>query len=375
MNQTYSKGLQGVVVDETRISNVEGEIGRLTYRGYPIEELVKLPYERVIWLVLFDRFPDQDQEEQLARFLVAHMLLTDYERALLTRISAQTHPMVMLQSLVPLLDSSPLTDLPVPLMNDDVLKGLVIIAKLPLLIAAFHQLIEGNPFPDTDPSLSYHGNFLNLFNRKQASQEQVAILDVTQILQMEHSFNAGTFAGRVTASTLSPVECVISAAIGTLYGRLHGGADQAALEMAMDVGSPEAASAFVQQSLQEGRKIMGMGHREYRTADPRARILKPMAEKLNADPQFDLLLRTLEAIEAEFRHEMQKQQKDLWANVDYYKGLVFHALGIPPRFFTSLFAMSRTVGYLAHFMESRLDNRLMRPQALYTGREVTRLSA
>ena len=120
---------------------------------------------------------------------------------------------------------------------------------------------------------------------------------------------------------------------------------------------------------------MGMGHREYRTADPRARILKPMAEKLNADPQFDLLLRTLEAIEAEFRHEMQKQQKDLWANVDYYKGLVFHALGIPPRFFTSLFAMSRTVGYLAHFMESRLDNRLMRPQALYTGREVTRLSA
>ena len=260
-------------------------------------------------------------------------------------------------------------------LSDDALKGLVIIAKLPLLVAGFHQVMQGEPLRETDPSLGYHGNFLNLFSGKRASPEQVAILDVVQILQMEHSFNAGTFAGRVTASTLSPVECVISAAIGTLYGKLHGGADQAALEMAMEVGDPNAARAFVKESLKAKRKIMGMGHREYRTADPRAKILKPMAERLSKDAQFDLLLRTLEAIEQEFRREMKKQQKDLWANVDYYKGLVLYALGIPPRFFTSLFAMSRTVGYLAHFIESRQDNRIIRPKALYTGRELTRLSA
>lgn len=373
--ETYSKGLEGVIVDETKISHVEGDAGRLSYRGYCIEDLVKLPFPQVTWLVLFGQFPTEVQEKALVEFFKANGTLTPKETALLQSLDRKIHPMVMLQSIVPLLDLVPKQKIDLPTAEPEAHAGLVIIAKLPALIAGFHQHLQGNPLPEVDPALDYHGNFLAMFNDKKASQEQINVLDVTQILQMEHSFNAGTFAGRVTASTLSPVQCVISASIGTLYGKLHGGADQAALEMALQVGSPENAEAFVENALQHKQKIMGMGHREYKTLDPRAKILKPMAEKLNRGTSYENLLQTLIAVEAAFHQAMQQKNKALWANVEYYKGAVFYSLGIPPQFFTALFAMSRSVGYLAHFIESRQDNRLIRPKALYTGRKITQLSA
>jgi citrate synthase len=177
---------------------------------------------------------------------------------------------------------------------------------------------------------------------------------------------------RVVASTLAPVENAVSAAFGALHGVLHGGADQAALETADRVGSPDLAPAFVDDCLARGDKVMGMGHREYKVVDPRAVHLKALAGRLAAGTEHEVTFRTLEAIESRFTERMAERGKDLYANVEFYKGLVFRVLGLPPRFFTALFGMSRVFGYLAHFSESRVDNRLVRPQAHYIGPAVER---
>lgn len=374
MSQLYSKGLEGVIVDETKISNVEGEEGRLTYRGYLIEDLVQKPFAQVAWLVLFGGFPTEKEQVDFESFLAAHSELSSYEISILNAIPRDTHPMVMLQSLVPVLDLKPKMEITVPLSQDEALQGLIIAAKIPTLIASFHQLQLGNKIPQTLGGTPYHSHFFNLFHQKQPTEAQLKILDVAQILQIEHSFNAGTFAGRVTASTLSPVQSVVSASIGTLYGKLHGGADEAALKMAMSIGNPDKAADFVLDSLSKKQKIMGMGHREYKTVDPRARILKPMAEELCVGTEFEDLFFCLKNVEGTFQKEMEKKGKQIWANVEFYKGAVFYALGIPPHFFTAMFAMARTFGYLAHFIESRQDNRLIRPKALYTGNPVTNLA-
>ena len=197
------------------------------------------------------------------------------------------------------------------------------------------------------------------------------MLDAAQILQMEHSFNGGTFAGRVCASSLAPIQSSISASIGTLFGRLHGGADQAALEMAMAIGSPDKAEAYVRDCLANKVKIMGMGHREYRTVDPRARLLKPMALELCQDEESKKLLATLIAVEEACQREFAARGKEIWANVEFYKGAVFHSLGIPTHYFTTMFAMARVYGYIAHFLEFQRDSRLIRPRARYVGRPVT----
>ncbi|MBT4161856.1 MAG: citrate/2-methylcitrate synthase, partial [Gammaproteobacteria bacterium] len=192
-----------------------------------------------------------------------------------------------------------------------------------------------------------------------------------QLLQIDHSFNAGTFASRVIGSTMAPVTAVLSGAVGALSGVLHGGADEAALSVAREVGSPENAEAYVDRLLSEKGRLMGMGHREYRTVDPRSLVLKPLARELCLGSDLENEFKTLLAIEEVFNRRMAERGKDVWANVEYYKGVVLEALGIEPAFFTTMFAMARTVGWLAHFMESRVNNRIIRPAAMYVGPEVS----
>ena len=194
-----------------------------------------------------------------------------------------------------------------------------------------------------------------------------------QILQLEHSFNAGTCTCRVTASTLAPVESALSSAVGALYGKLHGGADEAALNEALKVGSPENAKAYVLDLLANKGRLMGMGHREYKKLDPRAALLKPMAETLCKGTKYENVFLTLKEIEKEFNAQMHKKGKEVWANLEFYKGPVNLAIGIPASYFTAGFAMARSVGWLAHFLESRQDNRIMRPSALYVGKDIRAL--
>ncbi len=365
---TYSAGLDNIVVGETAISNVEGGIGRLSYRGHPIEQLSERPFMQVAWLLLFGDIPSAQQEQQLAHFLMDHRDLNKNEKALIKAVPRETHPMSMLQGLVPLLDTTAKQQYEFPNNTEDAYQGLVIAAKIPSLISAYRNLELGRDLPPSNRHLDPHSAFLKALHLHEPSDLQVATLDSAQILQMEHSFNAGTFAGRIALSTAAPIQSSISASIGTLYGKLHGGADEAALNIAGQVGSPEKAEAYVEQCLNSGGRIMGMGHREYRTVDPRAVILKPMAKKLCTDEDSANLMATLEAIEAACIKLLDKPDRKIRANVEFYKGAVFHALGIPSHYFTAMFAMARCFGYIAHCLEFRPQSRLIRPAAKYVGR-------
>ena len=241
-------------------------------------------------------------------------------------------------------------------------QGLALAVKLPQLVATHRARA---PRPTTGSS--YAERFLGAIDAP-ADADHAKAFAVMQILQLEHSFNASTFAARVIASTQAPIANALAGAIGTLHGPLHGGADQAALETADEVGAPDEAVAFVDRCLKEGRKVMGMGHREYRVLDPRARFGKAIAEKLTRGTEHEVTYQTLVAIEDRFRERMAERGKELHANIEFYKGLIFRSLGLEPRFFTALFAMARSFGYLAHVLESRFDNRLIRPAALYQPR-------
>lgn len=361
----YSKGLEGVIAGETAISDVEGDIGRLSYRGYAIEELVREDYATVMWLVIFGELPSAAEKEDLEEFLAVHGALDAYEQGMLAGLPRNLHPMRMLQGMIPLLATD--RELTFRSLLDEGVPGLQIIAKLPTLVATFRQLETGHGAPRFDASSPYLANFLTMFTGNAPSAAHLDILKVVQILQMEHSYNAGTFTSLVVGSTLAPVDSAFSAAVGALFGILHGGADEAALTDAKRVGSPNAAPAYIDELLASKGKLMGMGHREYRKVDPRAVILKPMAEKLCAGTEYQIDFDTLNALETAFNTRMQEKGKEVWANLEFYKGAVYEALGIPPHFFTSVFAMSRAIGWLAHFVESRKDNRIIRPKAMYIG--------
>lgn len=367
----YSTDLAGVIVGETAISDVQGETGLLSYRGIDINDLIGVPFLHVVWLVLFGEWPDERKKSRLKAFMCRHTRLTHAEIELLQKVPKSLHPMLMLQGLVPLLVPPEEETLEV---GQDAEHGLFLAAKITALVAAHHRLSQNKVILQPVPGLLFHENFLTMFHGSGPTEEQRRMLDAAQILQMEHSFNCGTFAGRVCASSLAPIQSSISASIGTLFGKLHGGADQAALEMAMHIGSPDKAAAYVSEALANKEKIMGMGHREYRTVDPRAKILKPMAVELCQDEESRNLLATLIAVEEACQREFAGKGKEIWANVEFYKGAVFHSLGIPTHYFTAMFAMARVYGYIAHFLEFRRDSRLIRPRALYIGPAVGRRS-
>ena len=346
------KGLEGVVVDTTAVSLVDGQRGQLSYRGHDIGDLVTRPFAEVAALVATGEL-----DAGFGRKLTAHSVLSDREEALLLGLPESIHPMHVLQGLTPLLDPTNAFS-----EHGEAAQGFAVAAKLPALIATHFKRRSVASVRADDPI----AQFLAQIEAPENADARRAF-EVAEILQIEHSFNAGTFTARVVASTLAPVENALSAAFGALHGVLHGGADQAALETADRVGSPEHAAAFVDACLAGGEKVMGMGHREYKVVDPRAVHLKGLAGRLVAGTEHEVTFRTLEAIEARFTERMAEKGKDLYANVEFYKGLVFRVLGLPPRFFTALFGMARVFGYLAHFTESRQENRIVRPQAHYVG--------
>jgi citrate synthase len=364
---TYSVDLAGIVVGDTEISDVQGDAGILSYRGIDINDMVGVPVLHVVWMLIFGEWPTEQEKSRLKAFMCRHASLTHDEVDLLQKVPRDLHPMLMLQGTVPLLT---LPEEQAMDIDPDTEHGLFLAAKVSGLIAAHYRLSQNKSILQPVPGKLFHENFLTMFHGTAPSEENRRMLDAVQILQMEHSFNAGTFAGRVCASTLAPIQSCISASIGTLFGKLHGGADQAALEMAMEIGAPEKAAAYVKDCLANKVKIMGMGHREYRTVDPRAKILKPMAMELCRDDESKNLLATLVAVEEACQREFAAKGKEIWANVEFYKGAVFHNLGIPTHYFTAMFAMARVYGYIAHFLEFRQDSRLIRPRARYTGHPV-----
>lgn len=367
MTDEINIGLEGVLVGKTAISNVEGDIGRLSYRGKDINELSKQSLAAVIALVLADTELSEAQAKTLDAWLASESELSPVELRVLEQLGRNLHPMAVLQALAPITDTKARQPLPnfIPAHLE---AAMVLAAKQSAVVRTWHNLCQFGAVVELPEGLGFCEKLLYAFNREQPSAHAVRALETVQILQMDHSFNAGTFAGRVVASTKANLTASVGGSLGALSGPLHGGADEAAVMMARSIGSPDKAAAWVSDALANKVKIMGMGHREYRRLDPRAGILKPMARHFCEGTQYQELMETLVAVEEACQVEFAKKDKEIYANLEFYKGAVYLALGIEERFFTSLFACSRVVGWAAHFYEFNQDPRLIRPRALYAGK-------
>jgi citrate synthase len=360
------KGLEGVVADTTATSLVDGAAGRMYYRGYPIESLVRHRFAAVMHLLVFGELPDERRLAEVEDYLWhAGHLPPEVAHSLRELARHGAHPMLTLQAICPLLNLEP----PAVRLGrtSDEEEGLVIAARLPAAIALVNAAIEDRTEHAYPESRRYGERYLQLLHGRKPTIVEVEAFEILQVLQLDHGFNASTFTARVVTSTLAPPASALSAAMGALYGPLHGAADQGALEMALEVGKPERAATFVAECLASGRRVLGMGHREYRVVDPRARIVKTIAERVAVTPDLRNLLATLLAVEAAFVDQTSAKKRTLRANMEFYKGVLCLALGIDKEFFTATFAASRMFGWVAHIVEQRKDNRLIRPSAHYIG--------
>lgn len=354
------------MADNTALSLVDGEGGRLYYRGYPVEMLAQRQFVEVAHLLVFGDLPNASQLAGFEEFLwQAGRLPRQLASAICELARLGEHPMATLQAITPLLAIEPPANTPGRSSHEQ--EGLVVAARVPAAIAAIHSARLGREPVAYPESRLYASRYLHMLNARAPTADEIRAFDCMQVLQLDHGFNASTFTARVATSTLAPVASALSAAMGTLYGPLHGAADQGALEMAMEVAAPERAAEFVAMCLATGRKVMGMGHREYRLVDPRASVLKRMAEKVAVEPELHRLYETLSAVDAAFVTQTSAKRRALRANMEFYKGIVCLGLGIPKELFTATFAASRVFGWLAHIGEQRADNRLIRPSAHYVG--------
>jgi citrate synthase len=364
------RGLEGVVVGSTELSNVEGAIGRLSYRGYDIDDLApNATFEEIVHLLLYGTLPNRHQLETLKREIGACRSLPEPLVNAMQNVPKTAWPMEVLRTIVSGLGLFS----PVNAQGEhlsDVHTAIELIAKMPTIVAAWDRIRRGLDPIDPRPDLSQAGNFIYMRTGKQPHAIEEDALDTYFVLLADHSFNASTFAARVAASTRADIYASITAALATLQGDLHGGAATAAFATFGQIRSPENAEPYVRNILDSGKRIMGMGHREYKVRDPRARHLEEMAQELSLHVSGgDRWYEIARAVEDASRKVLQEKKpgNTIYANVDFYTAPVLADLGIPGDEFTCLFACGRIAGWTAHVLEQMADNRLIRPQAAYDG--------
>jgi citrate synthase len=357
-----TKGLEGVVAAQTRLSDVRGDIGQLIYCGYDINELAgKVSYEEVVHLLHHNHLPNRKELADYKSTLAEFRELPEGVLDIIRELPKDTPPMHALRTGVSALgcfDSS---------CDDDShhaqrRKALRLIAQIPVVTAYFHRLRQGQQPVHPDPTLGEAANFLYMINGEKPSKEAESTLDLCYVLHADHGMNASTFSARVTIATLSDMYSAITTAIGTLKGPLHGGANEGVIKMLKEIGDLDKVDSYIEEALANKRKIMGMGHRIYKVLDPRAPHLKRMAQVLSAKLGDATWIQMSERIA-----EIMLKKKNLNANVDFYSATVYYSLGIPTDLFTPVFAIARTSGWTAHVLEQLADNRLIRPQSVYTG--------
>lgn len=358
-------GLEGVVVAETRLSRVDGEAGRLSYAGYSIEDLAdNVTFEEVCHLLWHGDLPDQSELADLRRQLSAGFALPDDVVSLVRSAPAHAHPMAVLRTAVSALgmhdagadDMSPAAHLR---------KAVRLTAAISAITALTARVRAGSDPVEARADLGLAANLLYMINDSEPDEREVRTLDVALTLHADHGFNASTFSARVTIATLSDLYSAVTAALGTLKGPLHGGANERVMRMLEAIGAPDHAEAWVRGALERGEKIMGFGHRVYRAVDPRAPILRALGDQLGSSRWFEISDR----VRAVMADEMERRGKKVYANVDFYSASVYEKLGIPAELFTNLFACARIAGWTAHILEQLGDNRLIRPKAKYVGPE------
>ena len=356
-----AKGLEGVVVAQSALSYVDGQQGRLIYRGYDIRDLAQYgSFEEVAFLLWNGHLPDaralSSLREELARHRELPSELVDMLRALPPRSA-----MLVLQAAVAALGLfDPEREEMTPEANRR--KAVRLTARLASVVAAYHRLRRGLEPLAPDPELGHAANFLYMMSGERPDEVSARAMDVTLILHADHEFNASTFAGRVAASTLADLYAATSAAVGALKGPLHGGANEQVMRMLLEIGEPARAAEWVRARLAAKGRIPGFGHRVYKTWDPRALILKEYARRLSERKGDTRWYEISLEVERTVRDE-----KGLYPNVDFYSASLYHALGIPLDLYTPVFAVSRIAGWTAHLLEQYADNRLIRPRADYVG--------
>jgi citrate synthase len=361
----FHKGLEGVVADQSAICQIDGENGRLYYRGYSIEDLAqRAGFEEVTYLLLYDDLPGRAQLEAFRARMREGRRLSLPVLDMIRGFPRNAHPMELMQSVVSYLSGY---------VEHRIAHGstcncrdtLHQVSQLASVAATWKRFRDGQEYVEPRDDLSHGANFLYMLHGREPTRHEGEVMDACLVLHAEHGFNASTFTARVVASTLSTCYCSISAAIGALYGSLHGGANEHVMEMVEAIGSKPNVRPWLDAALARKEKVMGMGHREYKAKDPRSYIMERFLEELSATRGDTRYYDILKELETAFRERMEG--KPIYPNVDFFSGAVYSLLGIPTVLFTPVFATSRVAGWLAHVLEQRVDNRLYRPKSLYTG--------
>ncbi len=363
--QILKPGLEGIPVAQSSICDIDGQKGKLLYRGYEIEELAqKSSFLETAFLLIWGELPTISELKNFEAEVQMHRRLSFRVRDMMKCFPASGHPMDALQSSAASLGlfySRRAIDDPKYVYN----AVIRLIAKIPTMVAAFQLIRKGQDPIQPRDDLSYSSNFLYMLTEKEQDPLAAKVFDKCLILHAEHSLNASTFSARVTASTLTDPYAVVASAVGTLAGPLHGGANEDVIAMLENIELPSNASSFIKDSISSKRKIMGFGHREYKVKDPRAIILQKLAEELFERFGKDEMYEVAKKLEEEAIPQLGA--KGIYPNVDYYSGLVYRKLGIPRDLFTPIFAISRVAGWLAHWREQLGANKIFRPSQIYTG--------
>ncbi len=355
-------GLQDVVVDTSEICSIDGARGKLTYRGYDIGDLAAhSTFEEVVYLLWNRRLPKRPELAELKKQLAENRPISPEIVDLLKRLPPPQHAMETLRTTVSALS---LYDPEAEDMSDEAnrRKALRLTAQMGTLVAAFGRIREGKEPIAPDPKLNHASNFLYMLLGKIPREAEARWFDVALILHADHSYNASTFAARVAASTLSDMHSSITAAIGTLKGPLHGGANEQVMKMLLEIQTPDKFEPYVHNLLAQKKKVMGFGHRVYHTEDPRATVLRKMAEDLGRRGGNLNWFEMSKKIE-----DLMIREKKINANVDFYSASAYYVLGIPVDLYPLVFAVSRISGWTAHVLEQYANNKLIRPLAEYVG--------
>ncbi len=355
-------GLEGVVAAQSSISDVNGIEGRLIYYGYDIHDLAEqATFEEIVFLLWNGRLPVRDELDEIKARLNSEAALPDGIKQLIKSIPATANPMDMLRTVVSSLafydpDGADMS------REANVRRAVRLTAKFPTIVTTFERTRKGLDAIEPRSDLSTAGNFLYTLRGALPDEVATRTMDLAFILHADHELNASTFAARITAATLSDMYSAIASAIGTLKGPLHGGANEGVIKNLVEIGSVDGVEAWLKDALAKKKKIMGFGHRVYRTEDPRATHLREMSRKLGertGEMKWYEMSRRME--------EVMKREKGLNPNVDFYSASTYYALGIETDLFTPIFACSRISGWTAHVLEQYDNNRLIRPRAEYTG--------
>ncbi|MDD9304117.1 MAG: citrate (Si)-synthase [Desulfobacter sp.] len=366
-------GLRGVDVASSKICDVQGKEGKLIYRGYLIQDLAqRASFEEICFLLLYERLPSKKELDDFSKSLADKRQIPDNIFELMSSLPPGTNPMDVLQMATPMLIQND-PNAGQKGMEHTLFSAENLIAGLATLTAAWERIRNKKAPVAPDKSLSHAANVLYMLKGEKPHAEAARFFDTGLVLHAEHSFNASTFTARQVASTKAHIYAAISAAMGSLSGALHGGANVRVMKMLKEIGSEDKIEAYINNILDSGGLIMGLGHAVYQTDDPRAVILAPMSKRMgeiSGDTTWYELSRALETRgKAAFK---ARKNKDIYCNVDFYSASLFHAMGIATDLFTPLFALSRVSGWTAHVIEEQFamaapKPSLYRPGAAYVG--------